>query len=424
MSLLLGCIADDFTGASDLASFLVASGMSTVQLIGVPEEAVDLEDVDAVVIALKSRTQETSEAIADSLKALEWLQKESCEQYYFKYCSTFDSTPEGNIGPVTDALLNALGEDFTIACPALPVNGRTVYNGHLFVHGALLSESGMENHPLTPMTDANIVRVLDQQTSGAVGLVNHQVLQQGVEATSNQLAKLSEDHRYAIVDAIDESNLVTIGHACSNLKLLTGGSGLAIGLADNFEAKNLFKKKENSAEIFCTDGDAVVLSGSCSKATQEQVAIFKENHLSFKIDPIAIHSGNQSVAEIIDWFESNRSNGPLLIYATDDPSSIKAVQSQLGVSEAGEIVEGVMAQLVEKLSALGVTRFVVAGGETSGSVVKALNVKGLKIGPSIAPGVPLTQTLDESPKLLALKSGNFGDSQFFEKALSQMDAVS
>lgn len=420
MSVLLGCIADDFTGATDLASFLVASGMRTVQLMGIPEAQVDLSDADAVVIALKSRTQPTAAAVADSVQALRWLQQHECQQYYFKYCSTFDSTEQGNIGPVADALLAALGETFTIACPALPVNGRTVYNGYLFVNGVLLNESGMEHHPLTPMRDANLVRVLGAQTDARVGLVDHALLAQGVESTRQQLQRLAQGHRYAIVDTLDHADLLTIGHACSELKLLTGGSGLALGLADNFEAKGLFSRRLNPARLSRVVGDAVVLSGSCSKATREQVAVFQADHPSLKIDPLALQNGLQSAEQVERWFVEHRDQGPLLIYATDHPEAIKRSQADLGVSAAGERVERLMAEVVQRLSALGVSKFVVAGGETSGAVVQALSVSALQIGPSIAPGVPLTQTLDGAPKLLALKSGNFGDPYFFAKALEMM----
>lgn len=420
MSVILGCIADDFTGATDLASFLVASGMRTVQLMGVPEQDVDLSQADAVVIALKSRTQETWAAVADSLKALEWLQRQNCEQYYFKYCSTFDSTEKGNIGPVTDVLLKMLGESFTIACPSLPVNGRTVYNGYLFVNGALLNESGMEHHPLTPMKDANIVRVLESQTEGSVGLVGYSTIAAGVEKTRQRLAELAETDRYAVIDTLSTEDLITIGHACSDLKLLTGGSGLAIGLADNYEAKGLFRKQANSAELAPTAGDAVVLSGSCSKATREQVVAFQADHPSLKIDPLALHQGLQSVDDVVQWFIDHRDQGPVLLYATDHPDAIKRYQAALGVDRAGELVEQLMAEVVQRLHELGVNKFVVAGGETSGSVVQALGVLALKIGPSIAPGVPLTQSLDDTPKMLALKSGNFGDRDFFTKALEMM----
>jgi len=421
MPVLLGCIADDFTGATDLASFLVASGMRTVQLMGLPTGPVDLSEADAVVVAMKTRTQATQEAVSDSLKVLEWLKQYQCEQYYFKYCSTFDSTSEGNIGPVTDALLDSLNSKFTIACPSLPVNGRSVYNGYLFVNGVLLNESGMQHHPLTPMTDANLVRVLESQTKHPVGLVNFDTLSQGVDATRDAFYELQQQgKRYAIMDTLDYDNLVTIGHASRDLALLTGGSGLAIGLADNFEAKGLLTKSTDSGELSKVSGDTIVLSGSCSVATREQVAIYSENHGSIKIDPIKVSQGEQTASDIIDWFKSNRAQGPLLIYATDSPEAIKKVQAELGVEKAGLLVEALMADIVAKLAILGVTKFIVAGGETSGSVVQALNVSALKIGKSIAPGVPMTQTLDENPKLLALKSGNFGDKNFFQKAVEMM----
>ncbi|MCL5808972.1 MAG: four-carbon acid sugar kinase family protein [Deltaproteobacteria bacterium] len=420
MSVLLGCIGDDFTGSTDLAGFLVASGMRTIQLTGLPKEKIDLSGVDAVVISLKSRTQETSAAVADSLSALRWLQSYDCRQYYFKYCSTFDSTEKGNIGPVADALLDALKEGFTIACPSLPVNGRTVYNGYLFVNGVLLNESGMQHHPLTPMKDANLVRVLGRQTRGKVGLVDQATVSMGAEAIRKRYAELAESHRYAVVDTLFTKDLIEIGHASAELKLLTGGSGLAIGLADNFEKKGLFAKGPNAAQLDRVEGDALILSGSCSSATLEQVAVFKAGHPALQLDPLALHRGSQTLDQVMHWFETHRHRGPLMIYATDRPETIRRCQEELGIEQAGTIVERMFAEIARAASTLGVTRFIVAGGETSGAVVQALGIKAIKIGPPIAPGVPVTQALGDRPLLLALKSGNFGDRDFFAKALVMM----
>jgi len=421
MPVLLGCIADDFTGATDLASFLVASGMRTVQLMGIPTEPVDLDGADAVVIALKTRTQKTDQAVAESLRALQWLQQQQCEQYYFKYCSTFDSTPAGNIGPIADACLDALGEKFTIACPSLPINGRSVYNGYLFVNGVLLNESGMQHHPLTPMTDANLVRVLAAQTKHRVGLVDHRILDQGVEATEaafNQLVDQGE--RYAVVDTLNYEHLVTIGHAARKLKFLTGGSGLAVGLADNFVAKGLLTKKSDSGTLSKVAGAIAILSGSCSAATREQVALYRQDHPSIKIEPLKINAGSQTAEDIVRWFTEQPVSRPALIYATDSPEAISAVQDQLGVEAAGLLVEDVMAEVVRQLASKGIRKFIVAGGETSGSVVQALNVTAIKIGKSIAPGVPLTESIGAQAQLLALKSGNFGDKNFFAQAVEMM----
>ncbi len=420
MTILLGCIADDFTGATDLASFLVKSGMRTVQLIGIPTDPVDLSEADAVVIALKSRTLPQEEAIQQSVAALEWLKQYDCEQYYFKYCSTFDSTEEGNIGPVTDALLDNLNEEFTVLCPALPVNGRTVYKGHLFVNDALLNESGMQNHPLTPMKDANLLRVMKSQSQGEVGLVAHEVVTAGSYNIKTALEKVSAHCRYAVLDTLSNHDLIEIGAACADIKLLTGGSGLSIGLAQNFQNKGLFKISSSSGKLSSVMGDAVVLSGSCSLMTQAQVACFKKNSPAKRISPIALFNKTESMDSFIQWFEENKNQGPVMFYATDSTENIKMIQKELGVDKASEIVEEFMAHLVVVLSSVGVTKFVVAGGETSGAVVQALQPQLLKIGESIAPGVPLTEIPGDNPKLLALKSGNFGDETFFEKALRMM----
>jgi uncharacterized protein YgbK (DUF1537 family) len=420
MNVLLGCIADDFTGATDLASFLVKSGMRTVQLIGIPSEPVDLSQADAVVIALKSRTLPANVAVEQSIAALEWLKQFHCEQYYFKYCSTFDSTKKGNIGPVTDALLNNLEENFTIICPSLPVNGRTVYKGHLFVNDDLLNESGMQNHPLTPMTDANLLRVMASQASGKVGLVPFEIISKGAENIQQAFQKFSKEYRYVVVDTVSSDDLYAIGKASAHLKLLTGGSGLSVGLAKNFEDKGLFKIRSNSAELSKVKGEAIVLSGSCSAMTQKQVVRFQENFQSKKISPLDIASGRTTLDDFLAWFENNRNAGTLMFYATDTPENIRLVQAELGIEHASEIVENFMADLVTALEKRGITKFIVAGGETSGAVVKALKPSMLKIGESIAPGVPLTEIAGDSPKLVALKSGNFGDEYFFEKALEMM----
>ncbi|MEW6335618.1 MAG: 3-oxo-tetronate kinase [Thermodesulfobacteriota bacterium] len=420
MSVLLGCIGDDFTGSTDLASFLVASGMRTIQLTGLPDSTYDFPDVDAAVISLKSRTQEPRGAVADSLRALAWLRSLGCRQYYFKYCSTFDSTDKGNIGPVADALLDALGERFTIACPALPVNGRTVYNGYLFVNGVPLNESGMEHHPLTPMTDANLVRVLGRQTQGSVGLVAQATVSMGAEAIRKRYDELARSHRYAVVDALTSRDLMEIGHASGEMKLLTGGSGLAMGLADNFEKKGLFVKSPQAARLDPVEGDALILSGSCSRATLEQVAVFADAHPVLKLDPLALHRGSQTPEGVMQWFETHRRQGPLMVYATDHPEGVRRCQEALGVEGTGTIVEKAFSEIARMAAERGVARFIVAGGETSGAVVQALGVRAIQIGPPIAPGVPVTRALGEKPLLLALKSGNFGGRDFFARALAMM----
>jgi len=230
---LLGCIADDFTGATDLANMLVRGGMRAVQTIGVPASDTTIE-ADALIVALKSRTIPAEEAVAQSLAALEWLRAQGCRQFLFKYCSTFDSTDKGNIGPVADALLDALGDDFTIACPAFPENGRTIFRGNLFVGDVLLNESGMQNHPLTPMTDPNLVRVLQRQTKSKVGLIAYDVIAKGPQAVRDRIAVLrNEGVRMAVADAVSDADLYVLGEACADLKLITGGSGIALGLPRN-----------------------------------------------------------------------------------------------------------------------------------------------------------------------------------------------
>lgn len=424
MTVLLGCIADDFTGGTDLAGMLVKAGMRTVQMIGVPQEAIG-DDIDAVVIALKSRTTPAAEAIEESLAALAWLQQAGCQQIYFKYCSTFDSTAKGNIGPVAEALMAALGSKFTIACPAFPANNRTIYKGYLFVGDQLLSESGMRNHPLTPMNDASLVRVLQGQVKGKVGLAEYSTVQKGEAAVRERFAALqAEGCNFAVVDALSNDDLMSIGAACADMKLVTAGSGIALGLPQNFRRAGLLADDLVADTLPPTGGLRAVISGSCSIATQGQVAAMRAAHPSFNVDPFELARGSDVVGAALAWAAQHINAGPVLIYATATPEAVKAVQAQLGAEQAGNLVEDAFAAIAKGLVGLGVGQLIVAGGETSGAVVKALGVSGLRIGPEIDPGVPwttgITQDSKQRPLALALKSGNFGTPDFFLKAWSRL----
>jgi uncharacterized protein YgbK (DUF1537 family) len=421
--MLLGCIADDFTGATDLANNLVRSGMRTVQTIGVPAEALP-GDVDAMVVALKSRTIPAEDAVAQSLQALAWLQRAGCRQFYFKYCSTFDSTALGNIGPVAEALMQALGAKIAIACPAFPTNARTIYMGNLFVGEVPLSESGMRNHPLTPMQDANLVRVLQAQSRAKVGLVPWTAVVAGERAVRARLSALEADGaRLAVVDAITDADLHAIAAACAGHPLITAGSGIAIGLAGNFRSAGLLPPRTDAAMLPQVPGCSAVISGSCSQATNAQVAHWiASGRMAIRIDPLALAAGKDAAAEALQLAAPHLKAGPVLFYATATPDEVKLVQSKLGVAEAGALVEQALARIAQGLIAAGVTRLVVAGGETAGAVVQALAISALKIGPQIDPGVPWTATSGAHPILLALKSGNFGTQDFFAKSLAQLDA--
>jgi len=417
---LLGCIADDFTGATDLANTLVRNGMRTVQTIGVPTSAVE---ADAIVVALKSRTIAAADAVAQSLAALAWLREQGCRQFVFKYCSTFDSTDAGNIGPVAEALLDGLGSDFTIACPAFPENGRTIFRGHLFVADALLNESGMEHHPLTPMTDANLVRVLQRQSEAKAGLLRYDTVAKGSDAVRARIDALrAEGVKLAIADAISDADLFTLGEGCAALPLITGGSGIALGLPENFRRAGLLPARTDAAEVPAVNGHGVVLAGSASRATNGQVAHWiAQKRPALRIDPLRLARGEAVADEALAFARDH--DGPVLIYATAQPEQVKAVQAELGVARAGELVEHALACIAATLKARGTRRFVVAGGETSGAVVQALGVQSLRIGRQIAPGVPATVTLDAEPLALALKSGNFGGENFFDEALQALGAA-
>jgi uncharacterized protein YgbK (DUF1537 family) len=418
--MILGVIADDFTGATDVASMLVREGMRTVQVIGVPTAAAP--DADAVVVALKSRTVPAADAVAESLAALRWLQGADARQIYFKYCSTFDSTPAGNIGPVAEALLEALGARLAIACPAFPENGRTVFRGHLFVGDQLLSDSGMREHPLTPMTDANLVRVLQAQSRGRVGLLRYDELARGAPAVQARLQALAgEGLRLVVADATTNDDLRVLGEACADAPLITAGSGVALGLPSAYAARGWLKPDARAATLPAVGGAAAVLSGSCSVATQAQVQHWIDSgRPAMRLNARALAAGEPLAQRALAFARQHLATSPVLVFATADPVEVKAVQAELGAARAGQLVEACLATIAQGLVDAGVRRLVVAGGETSGAVVQALGVHSLRIGAPIDPGVPWTQALGrpaERPLLLALKSGNFGGIGFFTRAL-------
>jgi uncharacterized protein YgbK (DUF1537 family) len=413
----LGCIADDFTGATDLANNLVRSGMRAVQTIGVPQGPPPA-DADAVIVALKSRTIAPAMAIEQSLQALRWLQANGAEQIYFKYCSTFDSTPAGNIGPVAEALMHAMGTRFTIATPAFPDNGRTVFKGHLFVGEALLNESGMQNHPLTPMTDPNLVRVLQAQCRGKVGLIDHRVVAKGPDAIRARMAALQADGvALAIVDAVSNDDLLRLGPALRGMPLVTAGSGVAIGLPGNWG----LAANERATQMPPATGRCAIVSGSCSLATNRQVAHFiQSGGHAMALDPLKIASGADVVGDVLAWAVPLLDHDQhVLVYSTADTSAVKSVQSQLGVEKAGAMVEAAIAAIARGLVERGVGQLLVAGGETSGACVQALGIEQMQIGPQIDPGVPWCHAqsqVREGGLHIALKSGNFGSDDFFTKA--------
>jgi uncharacterized protein YgbK (DUF1537 family) len=381
----LGCIADDYTGATDLANSLVRGGMRVVQTMGVPTGPIS-EQVDAVVIALKSRTISAADAVAQSLEALRWLQDQEVRQVYFKYCSTFDSTVAGNIGPVTDALMGALGIDFTIACPAFPENGRIVFKGYLFAGDVLLQESGMRNHPLTPMTDSNLVRVLQGQTKRRVGLIDYSCIREGAQAIRQRIQQLRADGvQMAIVDATDNADLMAMGPALADLALITAGSGVAIGLPQNFGIHS----GDPASELPPARGAQAIVSGSCSVSTNGQVADFKHRGgAALAIDPLKLIDGSDLVQEALAWATPKLKVGPVLVYASAGPDAVRTVQAKLGVEKAGHLVEATLSAIARGLVEQGVAQLVVAGGEISGACVQALKVDRMRIGPQIAPGVP------------------------------------
>ena len=414
MSLKLGCIADDFTGATDLANNLVRQGMRVVQTIGVPEASVP--DVDAVVVALKSRTAPVAMAVEESLAAASWLREQGAAQIYFKVCSTFDSTAQGNIGPVAEALMDALHAGVALVTPAFPENGRTVFKGHLFVGEQLLSDSPMRQHPLTPMTDANLVRVLQAQCrTRRVGLIDHRCVAMGAVAVREHMKALKEAGvTLAIADAVTDADLRTLAEASRDEKLVVAGSGLAIGIP----ALHGLAPNAVAATLPAARGARAIVSGSCSAATNAQVAQFiASGGAAFAVDPLQAAAGDDLVSQALAWARPRLGDAPVLIYATAAPEAVREVQARLGAERAGALVEDTLARISVGLVHAGVGQLVVAGGETSGACVQALGITQLRIGPQIDPGVPWCHAVVPGIHL-ALKSGNFGGVDFFQRSFS------
>ncbi len=422
--MILGCIADDVTGASDLALMLSKNGMRVLQILGMPSGEAP-PDTDAIVIALKTRSAPTEDAVAQSVESAKWLKKAGAKQYFFKYCSTFDSTEDGNIGQVSEALLDFLDSDFTIVCPAFPENGRVVFQGHLFVHNQLLSDSSMKDHPLTPMRDSNLVRFLGKQcrASGSVGLIPINIVENGSSAIEDHMRELLEkDCRFGVVDAFENRHLMSIGEACSRMALITGGSAVSMGLPRNYRRVGLLPNQPLPLELPKLGGPVAILSGSCSTATQEQLKILSQQIPGIFLDPIALTEGEENYSLILDKVERNLDKGAILVYSTSSPEKVEDIQRTLGKRRAEEIIGETFARLTGYLQSQEVRKYIVTGGETSAVIARALGVKKIYVGPEIDPGVPWTVCYEQGgPILLAFKSGNFGEPDFFIRAMEMLN---
>lgn len=432
----LGCIADDYTGATDLASFLVASGLRTLQVNGLPvsSQLDELSNIDAIVIALKTRNEPVDEAVEQTLVALKTLENIGCEKYYIKYCSTFDSTDEGNIGPVIDACLDYLNQHSTLVCPALPVNGRTVYQGNLFVFDQLLHESPMKDHPLTPMTDCSLLRMIEAQGKGKTALIPYHVVDQGADAVHKACSELKDTSQYLVIDALNDSHLIAMHKAIDEFPLITGGSGLALALGQVFARRGGALSDAHST-VTPINAPTLILSGSCSAMTQKQVEAYKSTKPYLVIDVDKLVSKEQTVDTILSWLDTVKQDAPL-VTATALPEDMRQNQKKYGTNVLSELIEQTFSDLAFRAhTELGFSNFIVAGGETSGAVVNGLGVTSFLIGKPIAPGVPMVQTKAVPTKMaqtkikqvkqteslnLALKSGNFGQSDFFFKAVETL----
>jgi uncharacterized protein YgbK (DUF1537 family) len=420
--MLLGVIADDFTGASDIANTLAKGlapegGLRTVQYLGIPT-APAAADVEAAIVSLKSRSIPAAEAVAQSLAALDFLLASGCRQIIFKYCSTFDSTPEGNIGPVGEALAHRLGVEGVVVCSAFPDAGRTIYKGHLFVHDRLLNESGMQNHPLNPMTDADLRRWLRRQTREPVGLVDWSAVAQGAAAIRDALAAAAaRGDRLVVVDALTNGDLLSIAQACAEATLMTGGSGIALGLPRNFIAAG--KAEGGAPAVKAITGPEALLVGSCSQATLGQIETHRRSHPVLALDVDKVMAGETTPQQLVTFICENRGRAPM-VCSSARPERIAALQERYGRDDIAEKLAGLFGATAKAVFDAGVRRIVVGGGETAGAVVSALGVSSFRIGPEIDPGVPVLVAEDVDGLGMALKSGNFGAPDFFDKALRML----
>jgi uncharacterized protein YgbK (DUF1537 family) len=424
VTLALGCIADDYTGASDLANTLTRAGLRTVQTIGVPSDDLALPEVDAVVVSLKSRSIEAGLAVSRSRAADKWLRGRGARHVLFKICSTFDSTISGNIGPVMDALRADCGEGAVLVTPAFPETGRTVYQGNLFVGAVPLNESPLKDHPLNPMHDSNLVRVLARQSRTQIGLVDLATVTRGADAVRARLVELAaQGIGAAIIDAVFDRDLETIGLVAGQHRLSVGASGIGLGLARALVSTGEVKPAGASGEAgAAVGGPAACLAGSCSQATLKQIASAEKVMPVLHLDPDRILTGADEVQRALSWARPRLADGPVLIASSSTPDQVAALQARHGRDAAGHAIEQAMADIAENLVKAGVRRLVVAGGETSGAVVDRIQIPGFLVGAEIAAGVPVLRAVgaEAGEMLLALKSGNFGGPEFFSDALRLM----
>lgn len=412
--LVWGCIADDFTGASDAASFFVKGGMQTVLFNGVPEETEKLEWCQAVVIALKTRTQETQMAVETTLQAARWLKKRGAEHLYIKYCSTFDSTPKGNIGPIMDALLEEFDVPYSILCPALPVNGRIVKDGHLYVNGVPLHESSMRNHPLTPMWDSDIAKLMEPQSRYSCLKVSVDELRGGLENVHQKIEEYGKvhEHFYVIPDYEKDDDAKIIADNFGNQAILSGGSGILTELAK----RDAVETEDNKMLHTAVSGAGILLAGSCSEMTRKQIAYAEQHGVkAMRIDPLGLLEGTQREEDFLEFIKENQ-NSAVLIYSSDTPENVSRIQ-KYGREQIAQLLEQTIAALACRAVRLGYTRVIVAGGETSGAVSRALGFESYLIGECVAPGVPVMIPRNQLQTRVVLKSGNFGQEDFFVRAL-------
>ena len=420
MTAVFGVVADDLTGGMETAAMLVAQGIPC-GFVTDPAALADLPDMPAYVVAQKTRVIPAADAVAKMEAGARALLNRKTRQLFFKYCATFDSTDEGNIGPVTDMLMELTGAECTAFCPGSPDLARTVYNGHLFLGTQLISESPKRFDPLTPMTDPDLVRVLQRQTSTPVGLLSLPLLRGGQDRLRAHLAQeIAQGRHFFITDSVAPEDLDVVAALTLDWPVMTGNATIVRHYPPLWKAKGWIRSDEALPTLPAVNGAGVVLSGSCADRSMEQLAAFEAERPVLRLDLLAMPDAKAAIAEALAWALPRLAEGPVAIATSASPAAVRAAQDRYGRSGAASLAEAIIGGLAVALRDAGVRRFVVAGGETSGSVVEHLGIRELQVGAYGGPGIGNAVTRGEDPMAFCLKSGKLGPVDMFLSALHSM----
>jgi len=410
-------LADDITGGMELAAVLAGQGVDCSFVTNPDRVQLNRE---AVVIAQKTRTCAPRDALRMTACGLRAAMRANAAQIFFKYCATFDSTAKGNIGPCADFIARELGVDFTLFVPSFPEAERYVFQGHLFVQDRLVSESPKRFDPLTPMTDPDLVRVLQAQTAVVVGRLPLSILHRGPAAAEVHLTALRHDGvGYAIADAISNDDLAALAELTAEWRFMTGNSTIAGFYPPIWRRQGLIPPDRGPPSLPPIDGPAVVLAGSCADRTLEQLVAFEHHRPVIRIDPLEA-AQRDLVPELFAQVQARLADGPIAIASSARPADVKNVQDKLGVTGAAATIEDLLGRLASQLRRAGVRRFLVAGGETSGAILDHLGIESMQVGRYEAAGVGRAVSEQENPIALCLKSGKLGPVDMFLPTLEAM----